>query len=201
MVKGFSTEEKQRIRGALIEKGRELFGAYGLKKTSIADLTDDLGIAQGSFYLFFPSKEMLYFEVLEEEEKYIKEKVLTFLQEGDNAGQTEFAEVLFNSISLVEHYPIIYRLFTTDDYQLMLRKLPQEKLEEHALQDTFDFTPLLKMWAEEGKTKDWDPQLITGVIRSYMLLLIHKQEIGETVFEDVMRFHAEAIAAKVFEVD
>ncbi|MCK4258879.1 MAG: helix-turn-helix transcriptional regulator [Halanaerobiales bacterium] len=77
MAKAFSDNEKKIIKNAIIEKGRELFGKYGFKKTAIGDLTKSTGISQGSFYSFFNSKEELYFEILEIEEQVIREKLLS----------------------------------------------------------------------------------------------------------------------------
>ena len=68
MSRSFSDQEKNMIRTVLLEKGRELFARHGLKKTAVGELTAAAGIAQGSFYVFFNSKEELYFEILEMEE-------------------------------------------------------------------------------------------------------------------------------------
>ena len=73
MARGFTERERDIIRNDLIETGRELFGTYGLKKTSIEDLTTGVGIAQGSFYTFFKSKEELYLEVIDREGELIKQ--------------------------------------------------------------------------------------------------------------------------------
>jgi AcrR family transcriptional regulator len=66
-MKGFSDEERDRIRETLMDDGRDLFERYGLQKTTIADLTDAAGIADSTFYRFFDSKEELYFEILQRE--------------------------------------------------------------------------------------------------------------------------------------
>ena len=76
MARGFSDKEKQIIRNKLISAGREFFGKYGLRRTSIEDLTKAAGIAQGSFYTFFDSKEELYLEVINNEGEAIKENFL-----------------------------------------------------------------------------------------------------------------------------
>src|SRR5215470_2305575 len=65
MPKGFTDREKALIRAGLLEKGRELFATYGLRKTNVEDLTRAVGISKGAFYLFFESKEALFFELLE----------------------------------------------------------------------------------------------------------------------------------------
>ncbi len=84
MPRGFSDKEKIMIQESLMENGKRLFSSYGLKKTSISDITRAAGIAQGSFYNFFDSKEELYFEILEAEEQTMKEKLLNDLKPLEN---------------------------------------------------------------------------------------------------------------------
>ena len=55
---------KRQIRERLLAAGREFFSRYGLRKTTVEELARKAGIAKGTFYLFFPSKEALYREVL-----------------------------------------------------------------------------------------------------------------------------------------
>ena len=55
MATNFSEREKEIIRNKLLEKGREFFSTYGLKKTSVEELTQAAGIAKGSFYTFYNS--------------------------------------------------------------------------------------------------------------------------------------------------
>src|SRR5699024_6762890 len=74
MARGFNENEKQVIKNALIDEGKILFETFGFKKTSIIDITQKVGIAPGTFYTFFPSKEALYFVILEKEELMIREK-------------------------------------------------------------------------------------------------------------------------------
>jgi NADH:ubiquinone oxidoreductase subunit E len=52
-IREFTEKERNRIRNQLIERGRECFSKFGIKKTSIEELTKAAGIAKGSFYSFF----------------------------------------------------------------------------------------------------------------------------------------------------
>jgi len=38
------------------------------------------------------------------------------------------------------------------------------------------------------------PLLASGIIRSFFLLCLHKKDVGEEVFSEVMRFYIDAIA-------
>jgi len=64
MPKGFSEREKALIRAQLLAKGRELFATQGIKKANVEDQTKAANISKGAFYLFFNSKEELFFELL-----------------------------------------------------------------------------------------------------------------------------------------
>lgn len=48
----------------LLEKGKELLLSYGVKKTSIEDITKAAGMAKGTFYNYFKSKEEFFLELL-----------------------------------------------------------------------------------------------------------------------------------------
>ena len=119
MPKTFTGKEKEIIRKTLITKGRELFSKYGLKKTSITELTNSAGIAQGTFYNFFESKEELYFEILEQEEansaKYIENIVTT-----SSSARESIKKIITCTFDLFERNQFIRRIFESKDYDLML---------------------------------------------------------------------------------
>jgi len=61
----FTDEEMKRIRSELIHAGIRLSKELGLQRMSVERLTSAVGIAKGSFYLFFGSKEDFILEVAE----------------------------------------------------------------------------------------------------------------------------------------
>lgn len=61
----FTDYETEQLRKALLKETRHCAVTLGMKKTSVDQLTKAVGIAKGSFYKFFESKEMLFFAVLE----------------------------------------------------------------------------------------------------------------------------------------
>lgn len=64
MARSFSEREKEAIRKGLIAACQQSWAQYGYKKTSVDELCRQAGISKGAFYLFFPSKESLFCEVL-----------------------------------------------------------------------------------------------------------------------------------------
>ena len=65
MPKAFTEQEKELIRKRLLEQGYKQFSAYGLRKTNIEEVASACGISKGAFYLFYPSKEALFMDVVE----------------------------------------------------------------------------------------------------------------------------------------
>lgn len=53
-------------RKSLLKASEEMFGSYGFHKTSIAAITKRAGVAQGTFYLYFPSKVEIFTELIRE---------------------------------------------------------------------------------------------------------------------------------------
>mgnify|MGYP000134544375 CR=1 FL=1 len=62
----FTDEQNETIRKDLIREARRCGITIGMRKTSVEQLTEAVGISKGSFYKFFDSKELLFFAVLED---------------------------------------------------------------------------------------------------------------------------------------
>lgn len=194
MVKGFNEREKDVIRNKLMKKGKELFSSYGLKKTSIAELTKASGISQGSFYLFFQSKEELFFDILEREEKNMQDQLLHEVLLPGRIDKLVLKKFLTESIRMVEENQIIRRMYMQDEYEELLRKLPQERIDQHIEKDSDLLAPLIRHWQSEGYLIEKDPNVITGVLRSFFTTSLHKKEIGEDVYEATLDLLAGFIA-------
>ncbi|MDP5273267.1 TetR/AcrR family transcriptional regulator [Chengkuizengella axinellae] len=195
-MRAFNEQEKDHIRETLIDRGRELFGTLGIKKTSISDLTKAVGIAQGSFYLFYKTKEELFFEILEREEEQIKKVLFSEIQFKPLTKEL-FKHFLLRSLEVIGNNPIIRRVQHGNEFTLMLRKLPKETIEQHIKKDAVDAFPMLKMWQQQGRLIERDSEVIVGVLRSFVLMSLHKQEIGEDIYDETILLVAESIADKI----
>lgn len=52
----------------ILEAAQKRFGLYGLEKTSMREIAEDLNLTKGSLYYYFPDKEHLYMAVIEKEQ-------------------------------------------------------------------------------------------------------------------------------------
>ncbi len=149
--RAFTPAEQEIIRSKLLAQGRDLFGRHGLRKVGVKELADAAGIAPGSFYKFFPSKEELYFVILEKDEAKIEEEMLGFLQWQGQITPAIFKEFLRRALKTVQQYPLIMRLYEGAGYPLLLRKLPAAKIEGHIHNDAWGLLPLIEHWQKLTK--------------------------------------------------
>ena len=85
MPKIYSDEEKKQIIEKLKKEANVLMQEKGVKKTTVDELVKRAGIPKGTFYLFYPSKEMLLFDVSQDFHKqvdsYITNGVLKIIKD------------------------------------------------------------------------------------------------------------------------
>ena len=69
MPANFTEEEKKLIREKLLKAGYSMCFDIGLKKMTVEKLAKECGIAKGTFYHFYPSKEAFVAALFEENNK------------------------------------------------------------------------------------------------------------------------------------
>ena len=193
MPKTFTAKEKEIIRKTLLSNGKELFSKYGLKKTSITELTSAAGIAQGTFYNFFESKEDLYFEILEQEESdsavYLEDIV-----KSSKSAKESIRNIIKCTSDMLEKNQFIRRIFESKDYDLMVRKLSDKKLENHQKNDTLRVLNTIMSIKQKDELIDTPPEIIAGLLRGIVILSSHKDEIGREIYPEVVDLLADIVA-------
>lgn len=60
------TPRGQRTRAKLLKAAESVFGEKGYERASIADITRKGGVALGTFYVYFPDKQSIFVEVVDD---------------------------------------------------------------------------------------------------------------------------------------
>lgn len=194
MARGFTDREREIIRNDLVATGRELFGTFGLKKTSIEDLTKAVGIAQGSFYTFFNSKEELYLEVMDREGEAIKQKLLK--EENIKDLTRERFKSFFKKVfEIVNSNPIIRQMFFEEEVDTLIRKIPPEKMKDNHKKLMRDLLPIIKRWQDEGAIiRNYKPEVIVALFQILYHPLLHKKDFDEDVFDEMLELLVDIVA-------
>jgi AcrR family transcriptional regulator len=193
MPKAFTEREKAIIRAKLLAEGKELFGAYGVKKTNVEELTQAVGISKGAFYLFYDSKEALFFELVRQFEADYRNQILRDLAQTDRAPRQRFKEMLHGALVRWKDNPL-FAHFSNEEYEYIARKLPEEQIQAHLQSDVEFSTQFIEACRCAGMAIEADPKLVTGLMRAVVFLNLHEDDIGRDVHTDVVAILIDQIA-------
>lgn len=189
----FSEGEKERIRECLLAKGKELFLQYGLAKTSIDDIVQACGIAKGSFYKFYSSKEELFYVILQKQEEIPRQLMEELLQK-DLPPKEMLASFFHTAFKLADENVLLRQWFKDGEYERVIRKLPRELLEETSQGHINKGISFVETLIQRGILRDEDPEVVTGVMKAIMLLRLHKEQLGDEIFPRIMDIIIECVA-------
>ena len=198
MPRIFTPEDREAIRLTLIKAGREHFLRYGLRRTNVEELARAAGIAKGTFYRFFDSKEDLCLEIYDEEEVRLAGRIQEILCRHEDPRDALRAVMLF-SIDVMKHDSLLVQLQQTGEYALLARGVGKKKLARHQENDVSAAASLLEALRAKGARPAVEPRVLAAVLRAVVMLSFHAREIGEELFAPAMDLILGAVADRVVE--
>ncbi len=196
MPKAFSEQEKETLRAQMREKGKKLFEKQGLKKTSVDELASAVGISKGAFYLFFESKEELFLEILEQIEMEIQTSILEFAIQPKKDARKNLGEMLKSFLLTWDAYPLL-KSFSKTEFDYLVRKIPAQRVQEHASHDEEFINEFIKKIKREGITVKASPRVTGNLIKSLFLISLHRDDLGQDAYEETMQTLTDLVAGYV----
>jgi AcrR family transcriptional regulator len=194
MPKGFTAHEKDLINARLVEQGYKLFAAHGLKKTNVDELASAAGISKGAFYAFYESKEALFMDVMEHAEQRFRGEVLAVVDLPGPTPRARLLAVLQKAFSLLKTIPIL-QFFTGSDYDVLFRRLPAEKLQEHLASDRLFIEELVSRCRSAGMPIQVSVEELSGLLYALVITRLHEDDFGPNSFSGTVDTLMELIAA------
>jgi AcrR family transcriptional regulator len=194
LPRGFSTHEKELIRKRLIEQGYKQFSAYGLKKTGVEDLAAAAKISKGAFYLFYDSKEALFMDAVELAEQRYRREILATVARPGPSPRARLYGIFKQSFVVMRSMPIL-QFVTGSDFELLFRKLPAEKLQEHLAGDQAFFVELVERCRSAGILIRVSPDEIGRLLYPLVLGSLHEYDLDLDNFSGSVEALLELIAA------
>ncbi len=198
MAKAFNEKDRTKIRRDLMIQGRALFEIYGLKKTSVDDITTKVGISKGSFYNFFGSKEELFFFIVEEEERFRDGLVKELIASDIDAGEA-LRQMFTTGLKMVAGSKIMEKLYEPGVYEHLLRKLPPDKLAAHQENDHQAAIDFIRHFQRTSNLCQVEPDILSSLFRAFFLITLHKNEIGNDIYPQVMELIINALSKGLVE--
>lgn len=189
----FTDEQNEQIRKDLIREARRCSITIGMRKTSVEQLTNAVGISKGSFYKFFDSKELLFFAVLEDihaecfaaAQKSLRENAA--LLPADRTA----AAILAACWWIAETKAFV---FIENDADFLFHRLPEEVKTAHYHDDETHIRALLEAGGLQPKG---GMALAAATVRGLILTVSHQEEIG-ALYQQVLETLVRGACREVF---
>lgn len=175
MATAFTDQEREIIHFKLKAAANEFASTIGMRKTTVEQLAASAGISKGAFYKFYESKEMLFFELVEDWHTEIYERAWEVIQSNvERSDRERLAESLLEVCRVTQEHSMMD--FFENDVPYLLRKIPQEILQVHYHSESVHIKDLIK---RSGISLTVSLELATAVVHGLTLTLSHRYEIGE----------------------
>ena len=194
MPRHFTEEEREELRKKLLSSAKKLFLQYGLNKTTVSDITDEAKIGKGTFYSFFNSKGDIYLQLYAEEWTAVHNKMDKKYKNRKGSIDEIILDYIYENRKMIATHPILSTVHNRNALALISEPTVTEQLYSFKeLSDSY-LTELIKSWFVTNDIQtDVKPETVSGMMRSLSYLNYHKDEIGEDIFNDVIRNFAEGI--------
>lgn len=174
-------DKKEEIRRC----GKELFSLKGYKDTNVADITRMAGMATGTFYNYYSSKDKLFMDIFLEENVKLKKRIMESIDmERDPA--VIIMETIARNLEGMREDPILRQWYNRETFGRIEQSYREENGLEHVdfLYDAF--IDLVSQWQARGKMRsDIDAEMIMAIFAALINIDTHKEEIGLKYFPEV----------------
>ncbi len=184
MPKRMTDEERATIRTRLKEVAELSLSRYGLKGTTVDALVEAVRIPKGTFYLFYPSKELLCYEVLMDFHATIQKRMATQLSQYQGAITERALVSLLMELFLSVDDSFLAHLIQRKEIDVLMRKLPSDVIALHEKEDELSFEGLLGHLPFSCTERQI--QVFSAALRAVFLTMLHTDEIGKKHMHEVI---------------
>jgi len=180
-----------------MEEAQACLIRLGMRKTTVDELVKRVNIPKGTFYLFYPSKELLFFDVFCALHDELQADALRRIDElQGNINADTVTELIFQLYKQVDA-TFIYSFAASGDLEMLMRKLPPEVAKTHAEKDDFSIEKLLSLLP--GVHVEGNIKIFSAALRAIFCTMPHRKEIGEDVIDDAIRVMLRGVVSQLFE--
>ncbi|MFJ5624397.1 TetR/AcrR family transcriptional regulator [Peribacillus loiseleuriae] len=178
-----SIDRREQIIGVAIQ----LFATNGYHKTKISDIVREAGIAQGTFYWYFKSKESIALEIIQSGQAQILEVV----SQGYRISSATVADAVASSEKLFED---LFSFSKDNRYlmELMIKGIDSEESIKHLIFETRikveeAFKNNVKRAMDLGILPERDPSIQAALLMSLMEGMLARWLFGPVTYESAVK--------------
>ncbi|MDO4332901.1 MAG: TetR/AcrR family transcriptional regulator [Eubacteriales bacterium] len=189
MPKIFSEEEKKLLREKLLQYGIHELEHRRYRNISVDEVTDGVGIAKGTFYHFFASKESYFYEIMQLIKTRNRKKLVGLL-ERDHLSKEDVAGCLYERYTETK---TVYDYFTPEEMRIIVRKLENGDEENDSAQFAADIIKKVT-----GKTDVEKAGTVVAFCNMLALAESNRDLYGNREYQNAIRVFSDAVADYIF---
>lgn len=189
MPRIFSEQERRIIRTKLLQAGIRELEHKPYRSILVDSIAAEAGIAKGTFYNFFPSKEAYFYEIMQ----FIKERNReTFKQllHCEEISKNEVTACLYHRYTQVK---TVYDYFSPEDMKLIMRKLPNGDVENDSVEFAEWICEHLAVTEKERKAK-----VIVNMCNIMAMASSNRDILEPGAYEETVLIFCRAMADYIF---
>jgi len=188
MAGGFSDKEREEIRQKLLDSGYELSTDIGLKKMTVAMIAGSAGIAVGTFYNFYASKEEFVIAIIRDTEMRFENEMAKHFSKDGTISLKKFLEVFRGNFKPENNILLRMKL---DDWEWLKSHISDSAY----LNKTTDIKKYEFLFTRiKGIRQDADPGVVVNFIKSIYALYQNR----DSLFEDSLQTNVDLIFETVY---
>lgn len=193
-VMGSGYRSKRELRREQILKiASELFSEKSYHDVTVDEIAGEVGVAKGTIYLYFPSKERLYLEILEDSFEAIESLLEKEIAKGDSA-PLKLKKVLRLIFEFYQMNLDVLRILSRDETHLIREHF--QFTERWRLRRIKLYEKILERGQSEGSFRQMNTKLVAiiifGLVRSVMFFYKINRSASE-ISDDVFSVISEGI--------
>jgi len=158
-------QEKEKIRKEILDKAFKLFSQKGYEDTKTKDISEWVGIAEGTLFNYFSSKANLYMEAMLENIDLFGDELLSEDITHENIIEI-ILEYITKSFKIVFKLPktVIKEILHLSTYLSKKKRKVFSKFAETDFQAMEELAQMIKQMQEKGFLKEIDPETAASTI-------------------------------------
>lgn len=190
MPKIFSEDDKKQLREKMLKEGLRLLETKSCREISVDEVAASAGIAKGTFYHFFTSKESYFYEIM------------MMIRDRNRVGMLNLFQNLEPSKELVRDY-LYYRytnLKTVYDYfSLEEIKAIQEKISKDDQEDDSVVLAERLFSLSKGNHREVHAPVVINLLNIAAVAAANRNLLEEGYYQETIFVLADAVAGYVFD--
>ncbi|MGI5877945.1 MAG: TetR/AcrR family transcriptional regulator [Christensenellales bacterium] len=186
-------------KAAIYKSAKEVFEKKGFRDSGVAEIMERAGMATGTFYNYYPSKDTLFMQIFSDENVKLKNRLLAQI-DTDADPISVMREVMIKNRQGMLENPILREWYNRDVFQKIERNFREEN---HIEQVDFlydRFIVLIEKWQRERKLRsDISAGMIMALFGAVISVEMHKEEIGLQFFPQLIMYMVEFIMKGLME--